>query len=105
MEQLGEPTLKPFLQDVIQLGPLVRTMGKQASRAAATAAHEGHCGMKGHCGKPVHVVQALARHLHAAVAAAPLATIVFVPAPTPSVQMVTAPDMLPQSCICWLCCC
>ncbi|KAI7837968.1 hypothetical protein COHA_008271 [Chlorella ohadii] len=29
MEQLGEPTLKPFLQDVIQLGPLVRTMGKQ----------------------------------------------------------------------------
>ncbi|PRW45123.1 fad dependent oxidoreductase [Chlorella sorokiniana] len=29
MEKLGEPTLKPFLQDVIQLGPLVRTMGQQ----------------------------------------------------------------------------
>ena len=29
MEALGEPTLKPFLQDVIQLGPLVRTMVQQ----------------------------------------------------------------------------
>lgn len=29
MEKLGEPVLKPFLQDVIQLGPLVRSLAKQ----------------------------------------------------------------------------
>lgn len=29
MEELGEPTLKPFLQDVIQLKPLVQTLTKQ----------------------------------------------------------------------------
>lgn len=29
MEELGEPTLKPFLQDVIQLKPLVTTLAKQ----------------------------------------------------------------------------
>ncbi|KAL4433254.1 hypothetical protein ABPG77_003302 [Micractinium sp. CCAP 211/92] len=29
MEKLGEPVLRPFLQDVIQLGPLVRSLAKQ----------------------------------------------------------------------------
>ena len=33
MEQLGDPVLKPFLQDVIQLGPLARTMWSQMTRA------------------------------------------------------------------------
>ncbi|KXZ52262.1 hypothetical protein GPECTOR_10g893 [Gonium pectorale] len=29
MERLGEPVMKPFLQDVIQFGPMVQTMGAQ----------------------------------------------------------------------------
>ncbi|KAL4448357.1 hypothetical protein ABPG75_005576 [Micractinium tetrahymenae] len=29
MQKLGEPVLKPFLQDVIQLGPLVRSLAQQ----------------------------------------------------------------------------
>lgn len=29
MEGLGEPVMKPFLQDVIQFGPLLQTMGAQ----------------------------------------------------------------------------
>ena len=31
MDRLGDATLKPFLQDVIQLKPLVQTLSKQAS--------------------------------------------------------------------------
>lgn len=27
MERLGDPVLKPFLQDIIQFGPLVKTLG------------------------------------------------------------------------------
>jgi hypothetical protein len=35
MDRLGDATLKPFLQDVIQLKPLVQTLGKQASGGLA----------------------------------------------------------------------
>lgn len=42
MEKLGEPVLKPFLQDVIQLGPLVRSLAKQA-RAASQRVWRARC--------------------------------------------------------------
>jgi hypothetical protein len=32
MQELGDPVLKPFLQDVIQLGPLTRTLVRQMAR-------------------------------------------------------------------------
>jgi lycopene cyclase CruP len=32
MEGLGDPVMKPFLQDVIQFGPLLQTMGAQMVR-------------------------------------------------------------------------
>lgn len=58
MEALGEPTLKPFLQDVIQLGPLVRTMGKQvgaggpeAAGPAALLVHATLCHPRGCAGR------------------------------------------------------
>ena len=38
MDRLGDSTLKPFLQDVIQLRPLVQTLGSQASVSGAGVA-------------------------------------------------------------------
>lgn len=64
MEALGDPTLKPFLQDVIQLKPLVQTLAKQASAAPPfLACCPFVCAARCRAGMPL--VQALAQQARA----------------------------------------
>ena len=105
MDRLGDATLKPFLQDVIQLKPLVQTMSKQASGSGGGGASGLEPGTLGwqcgqllwplRCTPPCCASGHTAHHPseHSVLPAAPAGFCCrFVSCP----QMVTDPLMVPQ---------